>query len=350
MVDLFYNMRWQKIIWQYKLHHLFLWVLVFFVWYYLRYQDYSTTEKAIAVTAIKVFDLALLIYLCNYVLVPRLLYKKKYGLFFLSFFCLIAVSSLIKMQVLGHLLNNPALLNLSGNWKLRIYDNIIPHFFLVTAGVAVKLSVDFLSLQKRMAQIAKEKAEAELNFLKSQINPHFLFNSLNSVYFLIDKQNEEARNALHRFSEMLRYQLYECNGEKIAVEKELKFLKDFVNLQSLRLNDKTKVSFNCGFDVKNFSIEPLLLIPFVENAFKHLSHHAHLQNAIEIHLERQNGQLVFSVSNTMENEKDTDATNGGIGLVNVQRRLQLLYPNNHRLQLHKKNGWFCMELQLQINE
>ena len=343
-------MCWQKIIWQYKLHHLLLWLVVFFVWYYLRYQDYSTQEKAIAVTAIKVFDLALLVYLCNYLLVPKLLYKKKYGLFFLSFFCLIALSSLIKMQVIGHLLNNPALINISGNWKLRIYDNIIPHFFLVTAGVAVKLSVDFLGLQKRLAQIAKEKAEAELNFLKSQINPHFLFNSLNSVYFLIDKQNEEARNALHQFSEMLRYQLYECNGEKIPVEKELKFLHDFVNLQSLRLNSKTKITFNCGREVKNFSIEPLLLIPFVENAFKHLSHDAHRQNAIEIKLERQNGQLLFSVLNTMEKEKNNDATNSGIGLVNVQRRLQLLYPNNHRLQLQKKDGWFCIELQLHINQ
>ncbi len=343
-------MGWQNCFWRYKLHHLFLWVVVFLVWYYLRYQDYSTQEKALAVTAIKVFDLALLVYLCNYLLVPKLLYKKKYGLFFLSFFCLIALSSLIKMQVLGHLLNNPALLNLSGNWKLRVYDNIIPHFFLVTAGVAVKLSVDFLGLQKRLAQIAKEKAEAELNFLKSQINPHFLFNSLNSVYFLIDKQNEEARNALHRFSEMLRYQLYECNGEKIPVEKELKFLNDFVNLQSLRLNDKTQVTFNYGADVKNFSIEPLLLIPFVENAFKHLSHHTSRQNAIDIKLERQNGELVFSVANTMENEKDADASSGGIGLVNVQRRLQLLYPHNHRLQLQKKGGWFFMELAVQIND
>ena len=123
-----------------------------------------------------------------------------------------------------------------------------------------------------MAELAKEKAEAELNFLKSQINPHFLFNSLNSVYFLIDKSNPDARQALHKFSDMLRYQLYEANGEKIPIEKEINYLQDYVHLQQLRKDENYKVQFNCSPDVKNFSIEPLLLIPFVENAFKHISH------------------------------------------------------------------------------
>src|SRR5205814_8669152 len=123
---------------------------------------------------------------------------------------------------------------LSGNLKARIYDNIIPHFFLVLTGAAFKLMTDYTRIQQRMVEMAKEKAEAELNFLKSQINPHFLFNSINSVYFLIDKNNVVAREALHKFSEMLRYQLYECRDDKIAVEKEISFLQDYVDLQKLR--------------------------------------------------------------------------------------------------------------------
>ncbi|MEJ0106369.1 MAG: histidine kinase [Bacteroidota bacterium] len=100
--------------------------------------------------------------------------------------------------------------------------------------------IDYARAQRRIGELAKEKAETELNFLKSQINPHFLFNSLNSVYFLIDKNNPGARQALHKFSDMLRYQIYECNGEKIPVEKEISYLQDYIDLQKLRGSEKYK--------------------------------------------------------------------------------------------------------------
>jgi LytS/YehU family sensor histidine kinase len=263
---------------------------------------------------------------------------------------MIASSSFYKMQLIGHVINNPALLDLSTNWKGRIYDNFIPHFFLVTAGLAFKLLFDYTGLQKRLAEVAKEKAEAELNFLKSQINPHFLFNSLNSVYFLIDKQNEEARGALHKFSDMLRYQLYECKGEKIPVEKEIGYLKDYVDLQQLRLNN-TVVEFQCAPEVKNFSIEPLLLIPFVENSFKHISHYGNGQkNEIQINIGKQNGTLHFSVYNTTEEKAISTFQPGGIGLNNVKKRLELLYNEKYQLHIKEKPGWFGVELSLATEE
>ena len=335
---------------RYKLYHLVVWLILFALWYYLRYQDYSTTQRALTVTFIKVADLALLIYVCNYVLIPRLLYKKKYGWFALVFITMIAVSSVSKMLIIGHIINNPALMHLTGNWKGRIYDNVIPHFFLVTAGVAFKLLFDYTRLQKRLAEVAKEKAEAELNFLKSQINPHFLFNSLNSVYFLIDKENEQARRALHKFSDMLRYQLYECNGERIPVEKEVGYLKDYVDLQQLRLNENTVVHFSCTQDVRNFAIEPLLLIPFVENSFKHVSHYTNgKQNLIQINIGRENGTFQFSVYNTTEDKQAETLQQGGIGLQNVKKRLELLYPGQYRLNVEEKKHWFGVELHLSLN-
>jgi two-component system, LytTR family, sensor kinase len=334
---------------RYKLYHLFFWLVLFALWYYLRYQDYSTTQKALTVTFIKIVDLALLIYICNYILVPKLLYKKKYGWFAVAFISMIAISSVAKMFIIGNVINNPALLDLSGNWKSRVYDNVIPHFFLVTAGVAFKLLFDYTRLQKRLAEVAKEKAEAELNFLKSQINPHFLFNSLNSVYFLIDKENEQARKALHKFSDMLRYQLYECNGERIPVEKEISYLKDYVDLQQLRLNENTIVQFSCASDVKSFAIEPLLLIPFVENSFKHISHFSNgKQNCIQITIGRENGTFQFSVYNTTENKQASTIQQGGIGLVNVKKRLELLYPGEYSLNVEEKKEWFGVELNLSI--
>jgi two-component system, LytTR family, sensor kinase len=341
-------MKLRQFFFRYKLHHVGIWLVLFGLWFYLRYQDYSTTNKALLVTLIKVMDLAFLIYICNYILVPKLLYRKRYALFVLSFIVLIAVSSFYKMQLIGRVIQNPALLNFSQNWKGRVYDNFIPHFFLVTAGMAFKLLLDYTRLQKRLAEVAREKAEAELNFLKSQINPHFLFNSLNSVYFLIHKENEEAREALHKFSDMLRYQLYECNGEKIWVEKEVSYLKDYVGLQQLRLN-QTAVEFNCAPDVQQFKIEPLLLIPFVENSFKHISHHADAQNHIRINIARTNGTFQFSVYNTTE-EKKRITESSGIGLANVKKRLELLYPGKYRLQLNETTGWFGVELSLSLNQ
>jgi LytS/YehU family sensor histidine kinase len=222
---------------------------------------------------------------------------------------------------------------------------------LVSTGAAFKLLLDYARAQRRLGEMAKEKAEAELNFLKSQMNPHFLFNSLNSVYFLIDKSNHDAREALHKFSDMLRYQLYEIKDEKIPIEKEVSFLKDYVGMQSLRL-DNCSVKLNVENEMKGFFIEPLLLVPFVENAFKHLSHHSNGKaNEVQIDLSRQNGHMNFAVRNTTEIKEEQPVKNdGGIGLPNVKRRLELLYPQKHTLNIDNTDGWFDVNLKLQIED
>ena len=340
-------MNWGKTIIRYKVHHVIFWLLVACIWYYLRYTDYSTTQKALLVTLLKTVDLALMVYLANYVLIPRLLYRKKYLGFVLAFVLMVVLSSLVKMDLIGRIID-ANLLDWSGNIKKRVYDNIIPHFFLVIAGMAVKLMTDYRRMQTRLAEVAREKAEAELNFLKSQINPHFLFNSLNSVYFLIDKKNVEARQALHKFSDMLRYQLYEIRDEKIPIEKEISYLRDYISLQQLR-NEHCTVDIDIDQDMKSFFIEPLLLIPLVENSFKHLSHYGNgMRNEIRIGLEKQNGEMKFRVGNTTEDGAKEIHRTGGIGLGNVRRRLELLYPQKHQLLVEQKEGWFDVSLTLKM--
>ena len=290
-----------------------------------------------------------MIYVTNYILLPRLLYKKRYGWFVLSFVLMILTSSFSKMQIIGRIIHDPRMFDLSTNLKVRIYDNVIPHFFLVIAGAAFKLLYDHSRMQRRLTEMAREKAEAELSFLKSQINPHFLFNSLNSVYFLIDKANPEARQALHKFSDMLRYQLYEVKGTKIPIEKELSYLKDYVDLQKLRKDENYSVEFNCAADVKGFSIEPLLLIPFVENAFKHISHKMAGKNFEKLDMTRSNGQFSFIIENSKEAERTTEL-HGGIGLNNVKRRLELLYPGKHNLQISNRDDIYQVDLKLKIDQ
>ncbi|MBL7731867.1 MAG: histidine kinase [Chitinophagaceae bacterium] len=334
---------------RYKLHHLLIWLLVLGAWFFLRVDDYPSEGMAFRVTLIKVADLAILIYLTNLVLIPYLLYKKRYVLFALLFLGIIFASSILKMSVLGNMLDKPELINWRSDFKRRLYDNIIPHFFLVVAGVAAKLVYDYSRLQQRMAETAREKAEAELNFLKSQINPHFVFNSLNAVYFLINKENNDARNALHRFSEMLRYQLYEMNGEKVPIEKEVHYLQDYIHLQQLRKDEHYTAEFTCSPMVKGFSIEPLLLIPLVENAFKHISHHSGQVNFVKVNMDRQNGSFVFLVENSTDDNR-IKSESGGIGLVNIKRRLELLYPGRHELTIQQDNGSFRASLNIHLYE
>lgn len=333
---------------KYRLHHFFFWMLVLVTWYFLRVDDYASPSTALLVTSIKVFDLALMIYITNYLLIPRLLYRKKYLLFLFFFVVMIMVSSILKMSILGRITNNLALIDWSSGFKKRLYDNILPHYFLVIAGAAVKLMFDYRKLQQRMAETAKEKAEAELNFLKSQINPHFVFNSLNAVYFLIHKDNTEARAALHKFSEILRYQLYEMNDQKVPVEKEIIYLKDYMDLQQLRRDDKYTVKFDCDESVQGFSIEPLLLVPLVENAFKHISHHSEKANFVDVSMKRENGSFSFSVKNSRENLPSTEHR-GGIGLQNVKRRLELLYPGKHVLDIRETPDDFLVRLNIQLS-
>lgn len=322
-------------------------MLVTGIWFSLRSHEYPSERIAMLVTIIKVADIALMIYITNYILIPKLLYRQQYVWFAIVFITMILTTSFIKMNILGRLLDNPALYNWSVNIKERLYDNILPHFFLVIAGAALQLMLDYRKLQQRMAETAKEKAETELNFLKSQINPHFVFNSLNTVYFLIDKVNTSAREALHKFSEMLRYQLYETKGEKIPIEKEIHYLKDYTDLQQLRKDEKYAVEFNYSNDVKEFFIEPLLLIPFVENAFKHISHRQESINYVKIEMSRMNGAFYFNIENSKEQVFSSPA-NGGIGMANVKRRLELLYPGKHELSVHETADKFLVELKLQI--
>jgi two-component system LytT family sensor kinase len=342
-------MQSRSLFFRYKLHHVLFWMLVFVLWYYLRYQDYATRQIAIEITLVKVIDLALMIYVANYLLIPRLVYKKRYTASIFAFALMIFASSVIKVYCMAQIQDQPELFSLSGNLKTRLYENVISDFFLVTAGAAFKLIFDYLKMQQRMVEIAREKAETELSFLKSQINPHFLFNSLNSVYFLIDKENPEARKALHKFSDMLRYQLYEIKGAKVPIEKELSYLNDYVDLQKLRKDENYFVEFTCSPEVRGFSIEPLLLIPFVENAFKHISHKTGEKNYVKLDMTRSNGHFNVSITNSKDAERTTEV-HGGIGLNNVKRRLELLYPEKHELKIENQENFYRVDLKLKIDQ
>ncbi len=152
--------------------------------------------------------------------------------------------------------------------------------------------------------------------------------------------------SLQKFSELLRYQLYECNEEAIAIEKEIEYLKSYIDLQRLRKKKNYNIHFETSDDVQHFTIAPLLLIAFVENAFKHVSNFTGKDNYIQVQLHRQNGCILFDVINTKSNHAVIDAE--GIGLKNVKRRLELLYGNKYNLQINNEPDLYAVHLKLQV--
>lgn len=197
----------------------------------------------------------------------------------------------------------------------------------------------------------KEKMKSELDFLKAQLNPHFLFNSINAAYVQIDGNSGKAKNTLHTFSELLRYQLYECNADRVPVAKELQYLRHYIELQKVRKDSRYQIEFNYPPDVNGLSIAPLLLIPFVENAFKYVSSYRNKVNTINLQINLKDDLFYFNIRNSVEqetNENQDKIKSGGIGLANARRRLELIYPQKHELEISRKNGFFEVNLTIKL--
>jgi LytS/YehU family sensor histidine kinase len=233
------------------------------------------------------------------------------------------------------------------NYLSIFADSFVNILFWVICILAAKMIIEKMRAQVYIEQIEKEKATNELNFLRAQFNPHFLFNSINSIYGHIDKSNKDAREMLLVFSEMLRYQLYECNVERIDLNSELNYIKNYIAIQKGRIDERVSVSF-CANDINEpVYVAPLLFIAFVENAFKYVGFNENRINRVDISLKYQNNDLLLRVYNT----KDTftggnDERASGLGIANTKRRLEILYPQKHQLQITDSLDTFEVNLTL----
>ncbi|MCC7466488.1 MAG: histidine kinase [Saprospiraceae bacterium] len=224
------------------------------------------------------------------------------------------------------------------------------HVFLAAAlGTGYALVRHTLGEEKSKQEVQQERLKSELAFLRSQISPHFIFNVLNSIVYLIRSKSEQAENVTLQLSALMRYMLYENGDTHVALEKELGYLKNYVELQRVRFGEDVDIRLNIRGDVGSQSIEPMLLIPFVENAFKHGV--GLVQNPIiDIALEVAPKVMHFTVRNKITPDSiENKDQNSGIGLQNIRRRLELLYPNQHMLSISEADGYFNITLSLQFN-
>lgn len=211
----------------------------------------------------------------------------------------------------------------------------------------IRYTYDYRKLKEAAQQLRIEKQQAELNYLKSQTNPHFLFNTLNNIYSLARDKSDLAPESILRLSKILRFMLYETSGEYIAIEQELKIITDYIALEKLRYDESLRINFNHDIEDMKQALPPLLLIPLVENAFKHGVSETRNQPFIDIHLSVKSRQLTFIVKNSNETSSDKLGVKENIGLSNLRRQLELLYKD-YNLTVQQSESVFTATLKINL--
>ncbi len=276
-------------------------------------------------------------------LIPKVLDKRGVGSYVISLFVMIAVVTLLHMLMKEWILPE----DLHHKHK-SVYRTLIPVMFITAVSTGYGFITYLLDQEKRRREEKQERLQSELAFLRSQISPHFIFNILNSLVYLIRSRSELAEAVTIKLSELMRYMLYESADAQVPLDKEADYLTNYIELQQLRFGEDVEIRFNKTGQTHGQIIEPMLMIPFVENAFKHGVGYVR-EPLIDISLSYDERDLVFIVKNKIAPDMPEDKDNSsGIGLRNVRRRLELLYPHSHQLTLQKDDQWFVAELRLRF--
>jgi hypothetical protein len=286
------------------------------------------------------------VFIINYALLPQFLYKKKYAMFVVLLMLVVLLTILIEEYVLEKIYF-PDTRGQTFQGFFYVLLDIMPVIAILSG---YKFAWDLIRKQREVEELRASVEKSELNFLKSQINPHFLFNNLNNLYAYALEKSDKTPLIILELSSVLRYMLYDCREEYVSLETELQQLQNFVRLNELQIEERGKVTFiPPERSAKGYKVAPLILMNFVENAFKH-SIGSQVDNiVIRIKLEiQENGILVFECENTYHSNTNNSNLSEGIGLNNVRKRLELIYPNSHILKISEQEGWFNVFLSLNL--
>jgi LytS/YehU family sensor histidine kinase len=234
--------------------------------------------------------------------------------------------------------------------SIDVYFLVVAMYFIVFLVIAIKLLMSWNKRQKDIQEISRQKLEAELKMLRSQIQPHFLFNSLNSIYALSMKKSDETPDMIIKLSGILDYLLYECDAERVSLEKEMEVIQNYIELQQVRFGDKLKMSFDTWGDAGDLEIAPMLFLPLVENSFKHGVDNKKENAWVNISIKLSPDSLEFKISNSNQEIKKQAESHGGIGLSNLEKTLELLYPGRHSVDITNNEDIFEVTLQIELNE
>lgn len=303
--------------------------------------------------------LVLFYYFNTQFLIPKLLMKEKWGIYIFSIISLLLIFLFLPKYIAG-LIASPEIHPLidTNNSKVPSHPrgrrrgtidayNIAIFFLVFTVGTCIAVIQRWLITEENRKETESQRVNTELSFLKSQINPHFFFNTLNNIYSLAIIRSEKTAHAVMKLSSIMRYILTETTQDLVPLQNEVEFVNNYIELQQVRLTDKTKIIFNASGDIENKLIAPLIFIPFVENAFKY-GISTKLDSTIEIKLDALENKIVFDVSNYIIPSENNMLENTGIGINNVKRRLELMYPGKHILTHTILENHYYVHLEIQL--
>lgn len=297
---------------------------------------------------INIFFYAIVVYFNLFYLVPNYLNKNKFIIYLALLMLFVLIVTPLKVVFLYFKFTNQpeTQANLLTNQNLYFLST----FFIAGISTILNIVNDWARQRRDKQELERQTMQSELKFLRSQVNPHFLFNTLNSLYALTLKKSEKAPDIVLKLSEMMRYMLYECNERQVLLSKEINYMKNYLELEKLRQGKNIDVQFEVFGEVSNQKVAPLLFITFLENSFKHGLSNQISPGYVHARFEINGRDVFFTVENSKADSlpHQVHPRSGGIGLVNVNRRLNLLYPNLHNLQLIDKPNSYRVELKIEL--
>ncbi len=329
--------------------HLIVWLMMFAAPYLLSYDRPQFLGKVLFTSWTFVFFSALLFYLNYFVIIEKTLFKKKTMTFFIINALIIIVLTYLTFEVKAYLFEeiiHKVPRHKGPPRKLFVYIDGLSFILPLVFSVALKVSERWKKSELERKEVEKSKLEAELKYLKYQVQPHFFFNSLNNIYSLIDISPETAKEVVHSLAKLMRYQLYETNTEKVSLVKEISFMKTYIELMKLRFTEKVEVTYNFEEVANTIEVSPLLFIVLMENAFKH-GISATENSHIHFELLTTKDEICFKSSNPNFPKGTSDKSGSGIGLENLKKRLELIYNDSFNMGITVEED-FVAKLSLPI--
>ena len=338
-------------------HHVIFWS-IYFIFNTLRwgsyYEDYSLSIKGNLLG----FPIHMsLCYFTIYFLIPTFIYKRKFIFFTTALIVTIFLMVIIKFQLTYFLIGKnvwpegPETHSLTANYVIQM---MLGELYVISFVTAIKITIDYISTNKKAAKLEQSKLETELRFLRSQISPHFFFNTLNNIYALTLEKSSKAPDVVLKLSELMRYLLYETKNKSQSLEKEILCIQNYLDLERIRYGNNLNIEMEVSGDISGKQLSPMLLIPFVENAFKHGVNESIGNVFVKIKLKVEDDFLYFDVSNSTSQKRKMKlpkelTTSGGIGINNVKKRLELGYTKEeYKLDIVEKNDQFLIQLKLKL--
>lgn len=293
--------------------------------------------------------LILIFYVNFYILIPRFLIRNKFKPYAFWIVILLLMAVVVHYYFRWYVVKQLVPELPTGFYLTVLSGFIFSTLAMLAISTLIQMSFDWYKNQKVKDETINQQLKAELSFLKSQISPHFIFNMLNNIRSMVRMQHPETEKAIIKLSDLLRYSLYVGEQEHVSLQKEVEYIRDYVNLQKLRLTENTKITLEMERPEKDYKIPPMLLIPLIENAFKYGVSSAE-PTEIEIHLNVTEEEMCFSTQNDIPSAKKqlNGMETSGVGLVNLKRRLEILFPKKHEFLIREDEQKFETHLKIPV--